>query len=580
MNGARSIFMRKGYWLTALAAIVLLAASPGTALAQTDVGIKSVKIGAADSKGVVAEGVSTVVTVTLTQKLPDTASATVTLAVALPAGGQASAGGFAELEDNPDLVLARTSVTILGGTDSTSVPLLTVNDLDAVDEKFVINASALTIDDAADPDTVTADATADTGNTPATGYVDDDEVQTYVFKAVAAAKDIKEGSVFEVSLAADPARTENDDVDVFVRAEDDDYDLFTTAAADTALTAALPFNEATNNQIHSIFVKAPANDGNRDDDVLTLTGLTGNVTSNKVVGTSPAITVIDVHQLPTAISGEAKGADEDGKEVDAVVTMVAEGGKAFLYVTVVNKEDDLISNDEEFTVTPTLTGTQLLDARFTPTSMNFDGAGEGSAGEVVVGSFMLEALNDEDIGMESLMVSLNVTGDSKTGSGTTSGTFSINIEDATAPLVSVKDGAYEAIMMAIGDAVTQGSVVTIMTDDMFDKAEGYTASFGASVEGDSISASASGDRITLTASSDMTGESKVTVTATARMASSSFIPSQTVSNVAEITFPVMVVEETMPEPVPALPLIAQWLLGLGLMGGGARQLFRRRRQGS
>ena len=34
-----------------------------------------------------------------------------------------------------------------------------------------------------------------------------------------------------------------------------------------------------------------------------------------------------------------------------------------------------------------------------------------------------------------------------------------------------------------------------------------------------------------------------------------------------------------PEAVPALPLIAQWLLGLGLMGGGARQLFRRRRQG-
>ena len=37
MNGARSIFMRKGYWLTALAAIVLLAASPGTAQAQIEV---------------------------------------------------------------------------------------------------------------------------------------------------------------------------------------------------------------------------------------------------------------------------------------------------------------------------------------------------------------------------------------------------------------------------------------------------------------------------------------------------------------------------------------------------------------
>ena len=34
------------------------------------------------------------------------------------------------------------------------------------------------------------------------------------------------------------------------------------------------------------------------------------------------------------------------------------------------------------------------------------------------------------------------------------------------------------------------------------------------------------------------------------------------------------------EPVPALPLIGQWLLELGLLGGGARQLYRRRRQTS
>ena len=65
------------------------------------------------------------------------------------------------------------------------------------------------------------------------------------------------------------------------------------------------------------------------------------------------------------------------------------------------------------------------------------------------------------------------------------------------------------------------------------------------------------------------------------MAASSFLPTeQTVSDVASITFEVMVAEEGAPEPepepVPALPLIAQWLLGLGLLGGGARQLFRRR----
>ena len=31
---------------------------------------------------------------------------------------------------------------------------------------------------------------------------------------------------------------------------------------------------------------------------------------------------------------------------------------------------------------------------------------------------------------------------------------------------------------------------------------------------------------------------------------------------------------------PALPLIGQWLLELGLLGGGARQLYRRRRKTS
>ena len=39
MNGVRSTFKRKGYLLTALAAAVLLAASPGTVAAQTGTGI-------------------------------------------------------------------------------------------------------------------------------------------------------------------------------------------------------------------------------------------------------------------------------------------------------------------------------------------------------------------------------------------------------------------------------------------------------------------------------------------------------------------------------------------------------------
>ena len=37
MNGSKSTFKRKGYWLTAFAAAVLLAASPGTAQAQVEI---------------------------------------------------------------------------------------------------------------------------------------------------------------------------------------------------------------------------------------------------------------------------------------------------------------------------------------------------------------------------------------------------------------------------------------------------------------------------------------------------------------------------------------------------------------
>ena len=88
------------------------------------------------------------------------------------------------------------------------------------------------------------------------------------------------------------------------------------------------------------------------------------------------------------------------------------------------------------------------------------------------------------------------------------------------------------------DGVNPGDTVTLMTSDLFDVEPGYTASYGVSVEGDSANASASGEAITITAL--MAGEAKITVTGTARMASTSLIPTQTISNVAELTFPVMV----------------------------------------
>ena len=127
------------------------------------------------------------------------------------------------------------------------------------------------------------------------------------------------------------------------------------------------------------------------------------------------------------------------------------------------------------------------------------------------------------------------------------------------------------------EMLTYGESFSLMASDLFDVMEGYAAVYAVEVDGDAVSASVSGDSVSVMAGA--AGEAKVTITGTAKMAASSFDASQDATNVASITFPVTVAEPA-PEPVPALPLIAQWLLGLGLLGGGARQLFRRRRQGS
>ena len=77
--------------------------------------------------------------------------------------------------------------------------------------------------------------------------------------------------------------------------------------------------------------------------------------------------------------------------------------------------------------------------------------------------------------------------------------LSLYIEDETTKKITPKasEADYAALMAAIeagggDDGVNPGDTVTVMTSDLFDVMEGYTASYGVSVEGDSASASASG----------------------------------------------------------------------------------------
>ncbi len=664
MNGSKSTFKRKGYWLTAFATAVLLAASPGTASAQivpdTEYDTDGFKV---DGLGkTIAEGDATVIQVSLRAMVEASVSATtvavtVTIAAADP---EMPTDDTTDNADDGDVTLtgdtgSGVEVNLIfpaGGTEdatytrTANVYLGTGQDGDAEDEDFAVRF------------VVTNAPGVDQENIQVT--IDDDETQTY--DLTLETDKPAEGTDIEVNLKAVPA---HDDGSAMLTLHLDDPEY----RHDQTGVVVVNSDDAAAGD--TIMITPPGDDGNRVEDSVTLTAYSGAV-GRATEQASLTIKVADINELPAVAMMVV---DEDGAALEPQPTSVTEGDSVMVAVMPVDEDGDVMEDGfaEELTVQLMPTGTaDAADYTLTRTitiEMNED------ASKPVE----LEVRSDEDVGTDMLMFDAVVSGDSEVGTETrtSAAVLSLSLEDDTAKKITPKASAadYEALMAAIAagggdDGVNPGDTVTLMTSDLFDVEPGYTASYGVSVEGDSASASASGETVTINAM--MAGEAKITVTGTARMASSSLIPTQTVSNVAELTFPVMVVDtelvvtlsadpmeveaggttmitatanravtagdgavtvhltvvgdgmldaesitiamgdmsgsatltanesvtvvatgsgvtglmqvavtatdapEPVPEPVPALPLIGQLLLGLGLLGGGARHLYRRR----
>ena len=670
MNGARSIFMRKGYLLTALAAAVLLAASAGTASAQITAKV--------DKE--VAEGDSVRITFTAKAAIaPGDAAGTITVAV-----GHAddTAGASHEGEDvvgnpgtavlrfpggNEDITDAEDKLVTVTGT----AVLQTTHDPDAEDETVIL---IYTLEDGGLAPPEGQGDVPQTLTAPANGSftIKDAQTQTYVLTLSSSSEKAKEGDDVTVSLKADPAHV--DDAKTLTLnldrpAPDYTFGITNTAGGATIIGSVVTIgasDAAPTMGITSatITIDTDDEDGNRDPDTVTLTVYSGRAGSSNLED-SLAIKLTDKNELPAV---KMMVVDEDGKELDPQPTSVPEGESVMVAVMVVDDDGDAMKAAEDLTVALRPTGTA--------DSADYTLAGSFTIemGDEMSKAVELEVRPDEDIGTESLMFDAVVSGDSDNGPGTreSPAVLSLYIADATTPQISPKssEADYDRIKAATAD-LNPGETVELMTSDLFTVEEDFNAGYSVSVEGDSVSAFASGEVVTINA--EMAGESKITVTGTASMSTSSLMPSQTVSNVASLTFPVMVVDTTLvvtlsaepmeieaggttmitatanravtvgdgaveialavvgdgmldaesimiamgemsgsatltanesvtvvatgsgvtglmqvmvtvtdgpaPEPVPALPLIAQWLLGLGLMGGGARQLFRWRRQG-
>ena len=355
----------------------------------------------------------------------------------------------------------------------------------------------------------------------------------------------KESGAVNVTLTADPTPVDR----LHVTAISVDKAGYTVDTSSHTFGNEVDAGSGDDGPMASIAITPPNPDGDRDTDTITLRALMGGTNIDRA--TPLEIEVADIHGLPMAdkITATAFTIDDMDKKTEDKAMSIMEGGDP-VYVTVtVDRGEMGYPSGEALAVSVTADPSQALDYRVDPPEVTIaSGTGKKSA------DFMLWAAADDDVGMEDLMLYLTAKGaTAKNGSGEVMGMFSIAIEDATTPLVSVKDGAYDAIMTALGDdPLNPGDEVMIMTDDLFMyDADMVSVSFGTSVEGASVGASASGEAVTVTAMEP--GEAEVTVSATATPRSSSLVVTQERANVARLTFPVSVVMSELSVAVTADP---------------------------
>ena len=573
MNGVRSIFMRKGYLMTALLAAVLLAASSGTAWAQQLDEISIVlepprTMGEGSDATIAVRGTATVLPTPVTGDVASNRVVSVDLTLATSDAVPGSTPGEfdeagqvndAGIVSNPRLQLVfaeNAGSTARRRTATGTITVRSNEDADAEHERVLVSGAASGGGNASTP-----------APTPVSFSILDDETQTYILtlndRTHTSTNPPREGEDIEVTLQAKPAHYEGGSTLTLHLRKGGGRATGYTATGEGANSAG-SIAIGTNNPAGGAAVDAvntraitieqshdfDNGDGNRETDVITLEAYSGPAGRDSLAD-SLDIDVLDIHMLPAASDITAVAKDEDGNEV----TEVMEGGDpVFLTITVDRGRGSVDrTTAEELTVDiRPADAAQVADYDLSESRIVLESQSTGKQTNDIDLEIELTARSDEDIGAEDLVLNLEVSGDSDIGTETSTGTFTISLVDSTMKQVEPKsqDDAYPAIMTAIeeaagDDGLNPGESFSVMTSDLFTVAEGYTAAYGASVEGSGVSVSASGDSIIVEAKSATDGAAKVTVTATAKMASSSFIPSQTVSNIAEITFPVTVVDKVL-----------------------------------
>ena len=549
-------------WAALVGVVFVLGA--GQAAAQKDLKIESVKLSAASAAGNVKEDTETSLVVTLSDEIKphgttgSTNEVQITVTIGF-ASGAVGAKGNAEYDDlrfdNKNIASDDVDFTFLikEGKTSGSVSFYSREDEDAVDEAFRLTAALTATSNTdnsidRDPDTTgdqftTTISTVERDHTvPADFTIKDIDTQEYDLDVKTSAKSIKEGGSFKVSIKADPPRPANEGVEFELVASDRQYTFGSDEDSTGTLHVASSGANALNNGYESgeMEVNAPSSDGNRESDTITISAYS-SASRRDPADAEEEVVVLDIHALPA--DDKITAAAMDKKEDGTKVTSVKEGETVYLTVTVDRGDNGYPSGEALKVELMAAEPSQAMDFRISPASVTIPKGEKKQSHEDPV---MLEIVKDEDIGEETLVLNLVTTGKtSKNGAGESIGMFSIDIEDATTPMVWAKEGAMEAVYSARIEAqgadgqINPGDDFDVMTDDLFSHLPDVTVDYAASSDNSSVSVSASGEKIMVMPQA-MEGTAKITVTATATPKASSFTTQQTMSNVAQIMFDVEV----------------------------------------
>ena len=403
---------------------------------------------------------------------------------------------------------------------STTFTGFTLQDPDAENEVFKVTANL---------------SGAMTGARDAPALIDDDETQRYVLTLDTEAP--TEGAPIEATLAADPAHEDGvSRTTLKLRLDEPRYSLDAASRDGVRIgNESIPGVSAS----HTITIRPPDNDGNRQPDTVTLRAFLGTE-GNLVEEDALPIAVADVDGLPAVAAAVVDG---NGRALDPQPESVKEGETIKVKLTSVDEDGNALPFGEKLSVSLTSAGT--ADSQDYTLSMHpVDIAADGESATVD-----LTVRENEEVNPETLVLDGEVAGEADKGSETrtTPGILSLAIEDTTPRLVRAKseEDIYAALMAAqdavMGDhGLNPGEDFELMGSDLFDAAADVTISYAAESDSEST-ASVSVVDGTIAVMPTSEGTAHVTVTATATPTASSVeIIEQTEADVARILFPVEV----------------------------------------